>query len=619
MDSPGKSAVGKAFNPLGLLLFLQGAQLLVYGDQNAIAGLLSHIKESLGINNSLAGLLGSMFMLGFVIANLVFAYLARCFHPTTLIAIGLFIWIAGEVMAGFNENYAMLLAARIITGIGLSPFLSLEPPLVSDIAPLRGKPLWIGLNNVCQTLGYGLGLGYSAANIAVGASYKWTFRLQAVAMAPVFVLTCTPWIRNKFKKAIEINAFMGVDENGDETDEKNPMSSHFEAAVPFRASLRASRAGSYDFRHPEKYAHEHSHYASRFASRLHSQVGSKAPSSHASRRISAHAHGHPNGVGHHEVEDHHISHDEIQTSPERHPDEPSDLKKLLRLPTYFFFNISCFPAFWTAGAFNYFAPNFMQEIFGISSSNANFILAGETIFSGIFAVMLGPYFLDRMLAEKIKTNPEEEYIRRIRCEYAMYLCFIAFLGSFAFGLPGVLIDNVWVFIAGSLMYLCFYNFSAALQTVSTLNSVPQELQNLAMGVNVTTANLGMLISPFVFGVMSDSLGYVFSMGFAFFALLFSVFFSFLGYICSRNPKMSASAAICAYLKRESHEDDPLIQIDHAEIRKAHTFNRENSSMKDIAKGAKGTKNDHYTKMPSDRKTSVRQDSDEKTSINYLEP
>lgn len=129
--------------PAWLLAYFTFVNILIYLDRGVLASVVPALKDADGLNlDSIeAGALGSIFMLGYMIASPLFATSAQKVHPFFLMAIGLSIWVVAVLMCGLSTSFGMLLVSRAVTGVGEASFVSLAPPMILDIAPTKDKAL----------------------------------------------------------------------------------------------------------------------------------------------------------------------------------------------------------------------------------------------------------------------------------------------------------------------------------------------------------------------------------------------------------------------------------------------------------------------------------------------
>jgi predicted MFS family arabinose efflux permease len=160
---------------LGLLL---AVNLLNYVDRQALYAVFPLIKADLGISDTALGLLGSAFMVCYMVTAPFFGWLGDRFNRARLASLGLTAWSCATALSGLAPAYPTLLAARSAVGIGEASFGSVSPALLSDYVPeeRRGRTLSLFFLAipVGSALGYLLGgllgqqFGWRAAFLMVG-------------------------------------------------------------------------------------------------------------------------------------------------------------------------------------------------------------------------------------------------------------------------------------------------------------------------------------------------------------------------------------------------------------------------------------------------------------------
>ena len=188
---------------VSMLVFLTSINLLIYTDRGVLASLITTLQNSpdddqpgLGITEVEAGALGSVFMLGYMIAGPIFAYYAQIVQPFFLIAIGLGIWALSSLGAGLSTAFWQILIARALSGMGEASFVCLAPPFILDHAPSARKTTWIAI--FYSTIAFGYAVGYifgNFVNIQLGGWY-WPFYIQALIAIP-FILLCIAAEKNE--------------------------------------------------------------------------------------------------------------------------------------------------------------------------------------------------------------------------------------------------------------------------------------------------------------------------------------------------------------------------------------------------------------------------------------
>jgi len=160
---------------LGLLL---AVNLLNYIDRQVLFAVFPLIKADLHITDTELGLLGSAFMVSYMVIAPVFGWLGDHWNRVKLASAGVVVWSFATVLAGFAPGYRTLLAARATVGIGEASFGTVSPGLIADFFAKeeRGRILsffYLAIP-VGSALGYLLGgvlghrFGWHAAFLMVG-------------------------------------------------------------------------------------------------------------------------------------------------------------------------------------------------------------------------------------------------------------------------------------------------------------------------------------------------------------------------------------------------------------------------------------------------------------------
>jgi EmrB/QacA subfamily drug resistance transporter len=83
----------------------------------------------------------------------------------------------GTLICGLASSSKMLIAGRVIAGIGGGGLFSISTFIGSDLIPLRKRGVWQGLGNVCYGLGSGTG-GLFGGWINDTYGWRWAFLIQ---------------------------------------------------------------------------------------------------------------------------------------------------------------------------------------------------------------------------------------------------------------------------------------------------------------------------------------------------------------------------------------------------------------------------------------------------------
>jgi MFS family permease len=125
-------ALRKPLPPGWILCVLTGLNLLNYLDRYVLSAVLTPLQKDLGINDGQAGRLMTAFMIGYFVTSPVFGWLGDRCSRKWLIAAGIFVWSVGTVLTGFATTFAVMIAFRVLVGLGEASYATISPSLISD-------------------------------------------------------------------------------------------------------------------------------------------------------------------------------------------------------------------------------------------------------------------------------------------------------------------------------------------------------------------------------------------------------------------------------------------------------------------------------------------------------
>lgn len=159
--------------------------LLNYLDRYVVSGIVPDLKAPpLGLSDSQIGLLTTAFMLVYMVAAPIFGALGDRGSRTRPIALGVFLWSIATLASGFASNYAHLLGARAIVGIGEAAYVSIAPALLADSFSRAQRGRVLSVFNMAIPVG--AALGYIVGGLM---SHHFSWRAAFfVAGAPGLVL-----------------------------------------------------------------------------------------------------------------------------------------------------------------------------------------------------------------------------------------------------------------------------------------------------------------------------------------------------------------------------------------------------------------------------------------------
>jgi predicted MFS family arabinose efflux permease len=170
--------VSQSYRRYALTLLL-AVNLLNYIDRQVLYAVFPLIKADLSLSDTELGILGSSFMLCYMLSAPLFGWIGDRTSRVRLAAGGLVVWSLSTALAGFAPGYRSLLAARTTVGIGEASFGTVSPGLIADFFPKERRGRVLALFYLAipagSALGYILGgvlgqkFGWHAAFLMVGA------------------------------------------------------------------------------------------------------------------------------------------------------------------------------------------------------------------------------------------------------------------------------------------------------------------------------------------------------------------------------------------------------------------------------------------------------------------
>lgn len=174
--------------PFRVVLLLAVAVFINYVDRGNLATASPLLKDELHLSNSQVGVLLSAFFWSYAPFQPVAGWLAQRFDVRYVLPAGLVVWAIATILVGFATSFAMLLALRLLLGVGESVTYPSNSKLLAQRAPEHHRGRANGLIAFCQALGPTFG---TLVGGFVMASFGW--RAAFVAFGLVSLLWLVPW------------------------------------------------------------------------------------------------------------------------------------------------------------------------------------------------------------------------------------------------------------------------------------------------------------------------------------------------------------------------------------------------------------------------------------------
>jgi len=153
-----------------VLVVLTVINFLNYLDRYVLSAVLEAIRTDLQLEDAESGLLGTMFMVVYMVFAPLGGYLGDRVHRHRLAAAGVALWSLATVASGLAENYSQLMLTRACVGIGEAGYATVAPSVIADLfrPQERGRRLAI----FYLAIPLGSALGYLVGGW-VGEHYGW--------------------------------------------------------------------------------------------------------------------------------------------------------------------------------------------------------------------------------------------------------------------------------------------------------------------------------------------------------------------------------------------------------------------------------------------------------------
>ena len=164
----------RALSPFWMLFILTGLNLFNYLDRSVVPAVLTDIKTHFALSDGEIGRINTIFMLGYFVTSPIFGYLGDRASRKWLIAVGIFIWSLGTVLTGFAASFALLLACRVLVGVGEASYATISPSLISDTFPTERRNNALTIFYVAIPVGSALGYVLGSL-MAQNWGWRWAF------------------------------------------------------------------------------------------------------------------------------------------------------------------------------------------------------------------------------------------------------------------------------------------------------------------------------------------------------------------------------------------------------------------------------------------------------------
>lgn len=143
------------------LLILSAGMFAIGTDSFVVAGVLDQVSQSIGVSIALAGQMVTVYALSYALLSpVIAAAAARCPRKLLLLA-GLVIFVVGNVLTALASNMHLVLASRLLAGLGAAMFSPTATAAGASLVPpeQRGRALAIVVAGLSSATALGAPLG----------------------------------------------------------------------------------------------------------------------------------------------------------------------------------------------------------------------------------------------------------------------------------------------------------------------------------------------------------------------------------------------------------------------------------------------------------------------------
>jgi len=153
--------------------------LIDYADRFAISAVLPAIQEEFGLSDAHLGLMSGSLFLGLAVLAVPCGLAVDRFSRKYMITLMTLVWSLATWSTGMAKSFGALVASRILVGAGEAGYNPAGYALIAAWYPQRLRGTMVGLFNMAQPLGVGLGM-MLAGHLAAEHGWRAVFGVLAL-------------------------------------------------------------------------------------------------------------------------------------------------------------------------------------------------------------------------------------------------------------------------------------------------------------------------------------------------------------------------------------------------------------------------------------------------------
>jgi len=175
-----------------VVLLLAAVLFINYVDRGALPTAAHLIQADLHLSEGQLGLLFSAFFWTYSLVQIPVGWLAERYGAHRVLPIGLTIWAVATIFIGAAQSFPMLLALRLLLGIGESSGFPCVSKLLAAVVPMKSLGTANGVVAFAYLFGPAVGTFFGGLLMA---HYGW--RSAFVVFGGLSLLWLVPWLRVK--------------------------------------------------------------------------------------------------------------------------------------------------------------------------------------------------------------------------------------------------------------------------------------------------------------------------------------------------------------------------------------------------------------------------------------
>ena len=181
--------------PLLVVVLLAVVLFINYVDRGALATAGPNIQHDLNLTNTQYGMLFSAFFWVYALIQIPVGALAERYGAHRVLTAGLVVWATATALTGITSGFSMLIALRMMLGLGESVGFPTVSKLLAAVVPVKG----LGMANGIVAFGYliGPGVGVFLAGLLIDiVGWRGTF----LVFGGCSLIWLIPWLLVRLPK-----------------------------------------------------------------------------------------------------------------------------------------------------------------------------------------------------------------------------------------------------------------------------------------------------------------------------------------------------------------------------------------------------------------------------------